>query len=231
MQTISNQGLKLFPQRDRFPLRLIALGDSLIYGFGDPVGGGWVERLRRRWMSPARPGHALYNLGVRGNGVAQVSQRLEQEFRQRGELRNRLPDLIILCVGVNDSPRIGNPNGRLFTDFEQYQAQVANLLDKAQQLCSVLFVGMVPVDESKMPFLNCFYYNHIDQYRYKEATKQACEVRQIPYLDIYDLWIRRGENWVRSHLCPDGLHPNARGYRVLLQDVLNWEPISQLAYG
>ncbi|MER3478464.1 MAG: G-D-S-L family lipolytic protein, partial [Leptolyngbya sp. ERB_1_2] len=32
------------------PLRILALGDSIVYGFGDPVGGGWVERLRRRWM-------------------------------------------------------------------------------------------------------------------------------------------------------------------------------------
>ena len=30
--------------------RIVAIGDSLIYGYGDPEGGGWVERLRRRWQ-------------------------------------------------------------------------------------------------------------------------------------------------------------------------------------
>jgi lysophospholipase L1-like esterase len=85
---------------------------------------------------------------------------------------------------------------------------------------------MVPVDESKMPFLNCFYYNHTDQYRYKQATKLACEQRQIPYLDIFDLWLKRGENWLRLHLSTDGLHPNVRGYQALLHDIVNWE-----AYG
>ncbi len=236
MQTISAPSLASVSQRayprqakgDRHPLRLIALGDSLIYGFGDPVGGGWVERLRRQWMSPDGSGHALYNLGIRGNGVAQVQSRLEQEFRHRGELRNRFPDLIVLSVGVNDSPRLGRPDGRLLTDFEEFQAQLANLLDKGQQLCQVLFVGMVPVDEAKMPFLDCLYYNHIDQYRYKEATKLACKARQIPYLDIFDLWMGRGESWVRSRLGPDGLHPNVEGYEALLQDVLNWEPIYEL---
>jgi lysophospholipase L1-like esterase len=220
----------LFPvsQQARLALRVIALGDSLIYGFGDPVGGGWVEQLRRRWMYSDHPGHALYNLGIRGDGVAQVSQRLEQEVRQRGELRNNFPDLIILSVGVNDSARLGRRNGRQFTEFEQFQTQLANLLDRAQRLCNVLFVGMVPVDESKMPFLNCFYFNHADQYRYKEATKLACAARRIPYLDVFDLWLGRGENWVRSHLSSDGLHPNFQGYQALLQDVLNWEPIAQL---
>ena len=73
------------------PLRIIAMGDSVIYGYGDLSGGGWVERLRRQWMAPDSAGHVIYNLGVRGDKVAQVSDRLELEFRSRGELRNRLP--------------------------------------------------------------------------------------------------------------------------------------------
>jgi lysophospholipase L1-like esterase len=229
MQTLVAPGLPSFRQTQRSPLKLVVLGDSIIYGFGDPEGGGWVERLRRQWMFPDSPGHVLYNLGVRGDGVKQVQERLEQEFRHRGELRNRVPDAIILSVGVNDSGRLGRPDGRNFTDFDSFQAETATLLDKAQRLCPVLFVGMVPVDERKMPFLDCFYYNHADQYRYKEATRLACLRRQIPYLDVFDKWMERGTDWQHKHLCPDGLHPNVGGYQALLQDVLNWEPLTQLA--
>ncbi|VXD25313.1 G-D-S-L family lipolytic protein [Planktothrix serta PCC 8927] len=230
MRTLSAQSLSHFPGHHdhHLPMRIVALGDSLIYGFGDPVGGGWVERLRRQWMSPGYTGHALYNLGVRGNGVAQVSQRVEKEWLRRGELRNRQPELMILSVGVNDSPRLGRANGRGFTEFEQFHTQLNHLLDLAGSLCPVLFIGMVPVDESKMPFLDCFYYNHADQYRYKQATKLACEQRQIPYLDIFDLWLRRGEHWRQLHLSTDGLHPNVRGYQALLHDILNWEPMYHL---
>ena len=134
------------------PLRIIALGDSLVYGFGDLEGGGWVERLRRCWMSPDSAGHVLYNLGVRGDRVQQVAQRLEAEFRHRGELRNQVPDLIILSVGVNDSARLGHGNGRNYTDINTFKTQISTLLDRAQQLCPVLFVGMTPVNETKMPF-------------------------------------------------------------------------------
>jgi len=209
-------------------LKVVALGDSLVYGFGDPEGGGWVERLRRHWMMPASPGHVLYNLGVRGDRVSQVAQRLEHEFRHRGELRNRVPDLIILSVGVNDTARLARPNGRNYTEFREFQGEIATLLDRAQQLCPVLFVGMVPVHEAKMPFLDCFYYNLADQFRYKETTKQACQAREIPYLDIFDLWMGRGAEWMRSRLTEDGLHPNVAGYQSLLQDVLNWEAMQQL---
>jgi lysophospholipase L1-like esterase len=213
------------------PLKVVALGDSLVYGFGDPEGGGWVDRLRRQWMANSDRGHILYNLGIRGDRTFQVRERLGQEFRYRGELRNRVPDLIILSVGINDSPRLGRPDGRSFSDFREFQAEINNLLDEAQQMCPVLFVGMVPVDEIKMPFLDCFYFNHTDQFRYKEATKSACEARQIPYLDIFDLWMSRGEMWWRPRLGADGLHPNVLGYRSLWEDVANWHPIAQLSGG
>ena len=207
----------------RQPLRVIALGDSLIYGYGDYVGGGWVERLRRQWMSPDGAGHVLYNLGVRGDRTAQVTQRLSQEFSRRGELRNRVPDLILLSVGVNDSARVGKPDGKLLTDFDEFKQQVDRLLDLAQNLCPVLFVGMTPVNESKMPFMDCLYYNHFDQYRYKEATLQACQQRDIPYLDVFDLWLSRGTGWINTQLGKDGLHPNVSGYQTLFSDIMAWQ--------
>ncbi|NEP08884.1 MAG: G-D-S-L family lipolytic protein [Symploca sp. SIO1A3] len=228
MQTLAIPALQSIRTKHRLPLKLVVLGDSLIYGFGDPEGGGWVERLRRQWMSPDSPGHVIYNLGVRGDGVQQVQERLEHEFRSRGELKNRVPDAIILSVGVNDSARLGRPDGRNFTNFDTFQLELANLLDQAQQLCPVLFVGMVPVDETRMPFLDCFYYSHAEQYRYKEATRFACMRRQIPYLDIFDIWKSRGSDWWSKNLSQDGLHPNVAGYQELLQDVLNWEPLTQL---
>ena len=208
--------------------RIIAIGDSLIYGYGDPEGGGWVERLRRQWMHPNSAGHAVYNLGVRGDGVHRVAQRLEQEFRYRGELRNQVPDVILLSVGVNDSARVGKPTGRYYTDIDTFQQQIETLLDQAGSLCPVLFIGMVPVAMEQMPFAEVLYYGHADQHHYKEITRRACQQRQIPYLDILDLWLKRGEPWWRSRLFEDGLHPNVKGYQALLEDVLAWQPFRQL---
>lgn len=208
-------------------LRIIALGDSLVYGYGDPEAGGWVERLRRHWMY-SNADHTLYNLGIRGDRVSQIQERLKQEFYYRGEIKNKYPDVIILSVGVNDCPRLGRANGRNLTEFKQFQLDIINLLDEANSLCPVIFVGMVPVDQAKMPFLDCFYFNHIDQYRYKQFTKEACLERDIPYLDIFDLWMDRGEDWLRAQLSDDGLHPSIRGYQSLFDDVINWETIRQL---
>ena len=205
------------------PLKVVALGDSVVYGFGDPEGGGWVERLRRRSMTPGSTEPVFYNLGVRGDSVQKVFHRFEQEFRLRGELRNRVPDLIVLSVGVNDSARLGKPNGRFMTPIQSFQQHMSGLLSRAKQLCPVLFVGMPPVDEAAMPFAEVLYYAQDDQQSYKDATRQACSTYGIPYLDIFDLWLQRGGDWWRSRLCPDGLHPNPLGYRSLLEDILGWE--------
>jgi lysophospholipase L1-like esterase len=210
------------------------MGDSLVYGFGDPIGGGWVEQLRRRWLNPGHDHFVLYNLGVRGDGVRQVSLRLEDEFRTRGELRNRVPDLLLLSVGVNDTPRLGRVDGRNHLAIDAFNIEMVQLLQQAAQLCPVLFVGMIPVDERRMPFLDCLYYNHADQWRYKEVTRAACEARQVPYLDLFELWMGRGSDWCQAQMSPDGLHPNSAGYEVMLQDMLNWHELQGrigLAFG
>lgn len=226
LQTSSSMQLSLSKKRIQ-PLKIVALGDSLVYGFGDPEGGGWVERLRRSWMLPNSAGHVIYNLGVRGDRIGQVAKRLEVEFRHRGELRNRVPDIIILSVGVNDSARVGRPNGKNYTDFEVFEAEIASLLEKAHLLCPVLFVGMVPVNEAKMPFMDCLYYNHSDQYHYKEATRLACLSRGIPYLDIFQKWIDFSEEWRTERLSVDGLHPNTLGYKTVLEEVSNWSALNK----
>jgi lysophospholipase L1-like esterase len=143
-------------------------------------------------------------------------------------LRHCVPDAIILSVGINDSARVGKLNGRNFTEFDDFRAELSNLLIQARQLCRVVFVGMPPVDETQMPFAQILYYTHADQYRYKEATRLACDSLQIPYLDVFDLWRARGEAWWRSRLSADGLHPNSLGYTSLLQDVMAWEGLRSL---
>ncbi|PSN19385.1 G-D-S-L family lipolytic protein [filamentous cyanobacterium CCP5] len=205
------------------PKKIVVMGDSLVYGYGDPETGGWVEQLRRRSMAPGSAEPVIYNLGVRGDGVSRVAQRLDHEFHSRGELRNRVPDLIVLSVGVNDSARLGRSNGRFYTDFDSFQRSMDGLLCRATELCPVLFVGMTPVDEGAMPFMDALYYSHRDQQRYKAATQMACHAHGVPYLDVLELWLQRGQCWWQSRLCADGLHPNSLGYRALLKDILAWE--------
>ena len=114
------------------PRKLIVLGDSGVYGWGDPDEGGWCERLRRHWMGlPSGP--VLYPLGVRGDGLERVAARLEQEVHCRGELRRQLPHGILLAVGLNDSARVGRPDGRHQLDAEGFLFGLQQLLHQARR--------------------------------------------------------------------------------------------------
>jgi lysophospholipase L1-like esterase len=206
------------------PKKVVALGDSLVYGYGDPEQGGWVEQLRRTWMRDPQ-GPVLYNLGIRGDTVIQVRQRLAQEFRQRGEIRHQVPDALLLAFGVNDSARLGHLNGRHLTPFADFQLQLAEVLDQAQNLGQVFFIGMVPVDEVKMPFMQSFFFNHADQHLYKEATRLACQERGIPYCDVFEILRQQCPEWIGQGLSPDGLHPNSWGYQRIFDTINHWEPL------
>ena len=227
MQTLSNSDLNNNNHHPASPLKIIAIGDSLVYGYGDTEAGGWAERLKINLMN-GEAGHVLYNLGIRGDRTEQVQRRLQNEFNHRGEIRNKYPDVIILSVGVNDTPRLGHPQGRNLTNFELFQKQLTQLLQDAKKLAPVFFVGMIPVDEKKMPFLDCLYFNLRDQYHYKEATKQICQQENVPYLDIFDLWLSRGDNWRKQQMSADGLHPNVKGYSNLYQEITHWQELNSL---
>lgn len=208
------------------PPKVVALGDSLVYGYGDPVYGGWVERLRRQWMSEGSSGPVLYNLGVRGDTIQHVHRRWEFEFKQRGELRHQLPHVTLLSFGVNDSARLGRLEGRHMTPFAIFQAHLGSLLDEVRKQSQALFIGMVPVNEANMPFMDGFFFSHEDQYLYKEATRLACQERGIPYLDVFEMWRQRGQAWINERLIADGLHPNPLGYASLFEDVTAWSELT-----
>ncbi len=53
---------------NKYQKKLIIIGDSGVYGWGDLEGGGWSERLRQNWLNiDGAP--IIYSLGVRGDGL------------------------------------------------------------------------------------------------------------------------------------------------------------------
>ena len=89
----------------------MVLGDSGVLGWGDRQAGGWCERLRLHWMKmPEAP--VVYPLGIRGDGLERVNARWKQEWACRGELRRKVPDGVLLSVGLNDTARVGRADGR-----------------------------------------------------------------------------------------------------------------------
>lgn len=208
------------------PRKLIVLGDSGVYGWGDPEEGGWCERLRRHWMGlPGGP--VLYGLGVRGDGLERVRARLHQEVSGRGELRRQLPQGILLAVGINDTARVGRPDGRHQLDPDAFLFGLQELLNQARALAPTLLLGLTPVLEQAMPFAEVLWYQLETIRRYEALLEEAALEADVPFLPLLESFLQepRWQEW----LCSDGLHLNSDGHAHVAARVQRWPALLRWA--
>jgi lysophospholipase L1-like esterase len=208
------------------PKKLIVLGDSGVYGWGDPEEGGWCERLRRHWMGlPGGP--VLYPLGVRGDGLERVAARLDREVSYRGELRRQQPHGILLSVGLNDTARVGRADGRPQLDAEGFLFGLQQILDRAKLMAPVLMVGLTPVLEEPMPYAEVLWYSLEQVRRYEGLLEEACLEADVPFLPLLDALLEDPcwPQWLSS----DGVHLNSEGHRQVYQRVQHWPALLRWA--
>ena len=201
------------------PRKLVALGDSGVYGWGDPLEGGWCERLRRHWMElPGGP--VLYNLGVRGDGLERLAARLAGEVGCRGELRRQQPQGILLGIGLNDTARVGRADGRPQLEAEGFLFGLQQLLQQARSIAPVHVIGLTPVDEAAMPYAEVLWYSLADIRRYEGLLEEACLEADVPFLPLLEQLLA-DPDWPRW-LGSDGLHLNSEGHHQVYQRVRSW---------
>ena len=201
------------------PRKLIVLGDSGVYGWGDPEEGGWCERLRRHWMGlPSGP--VVYGLGVRGDGLERVRSRLQPEVRGRGELRRQLPQGILLAVGLNDCARVGRPDGRHQLSAEAFLFGLQDLLSQARALAPTFLLGLTPVLDEAMPFAEVLWYQLDTIRRYEALLEEAALDADVPFLPLLESVL--AEHRWQEFLCSDGLHLNREGHAHVAARVMRW---------
>ena len=201
------------------PSKLVALGDSGVYGWGDPLEGGWCERLRRHWMElPGGP--VLYNLGVRGDGLERLAGRLRSEVLCRGELRRQTPQGILIGIGHNDLARVGRRDGRHQLAPEGFLFGLQQLLQEARAIAPVHVIGLTPVAEEAMPYAEVLWYGLDEVRRYEALLEEACLEADVPFLPMLEVFLADGR-WP-DLLCADGLHLNSDGHRRVYERVRQW---------
>jgi lysophospholipase L1-like esterase len=208
------------------PRKLVVIGDSGVFGWGDPERGGWCERLRRHWME-LPDGPVLYNLGVRGDGLERVAARLPQEVARRGELRRQTPQGILLAVGLNDTARVGRPDGRHQLAPDAFLFGLQQLLRQASALAPVLVLGLTPVEERAMPFAEVLWYGLETIRRYEGLLEEACLEADVPFLPLLESFLDdpRWSHWLE----PDGLHLNSEGHGQLYERLSRWQALLRWA--
>ncbi len=204
------------------PKKLIIIGDSGVYGWGDNENGGWCESLRKKWMKE-KNSPVIYSLGVRGDGLENVAKRWKSEWSVRGELRRQVPDGMLISIGINDTARIGRQDGRPQLSSEAFKFGLKQLLREMNIYTKIWVIGLTAVDENVMPFAGCLWYSNYACSIYESKIEATCLDIGIPFLPIHKSMINTND-W-NELLTYDGLHLNSKGHRWVYEKIIKWKSL------
>jgi acyl-CoA thioesterase-1 len=175
---------------------IAALGDSLTQGYGLPERDGFVPQLGR-WLDGQNADIRLINAGVSGDttagGAARVGWTLTPEV-----------DGLIVALGGNDLLRGIDP--------AVSRANLTAILKTAQEAgVEVLLVGMQAPGNYGAGYKAAF-----DQ-MYPDLAQQF-DTAYAPSF-FTGLTSDADPNAARRFMQPDGIHPNAEGVALIVQDL------------
>ncbi len=204
----------------KYPKKLIIMGDSGVYGWGDIEGGGWSERLRQNWIK-IENSPIIYSLGVRGDGLEKLAKRYKNEWESRGELRRKVPEGLLISIGLNDTARIGTKDGRPQLTEEAFKFGLKRLISQIKEEVQVMMIGLTPVNEEAMPFAECLWYSNNYCSIYEKKIEETCLELNIPFLSIHNKMTKE-YSW-KKLISTDGIHLNSDGHKWIFNQLKEWD--------
>lgn len=218
-------------------LHLVALGDSLTEGVGDPTGqGGFVPLLAKDLQLHYGYQVTSANYGVAGNTSKQILKRMTEDQRLIKSLKEA--DVLTLTVGGNDILAVIRKQFSTLSvasfqkEIAPYQSRLIKLIDEARKHNPDLPIYVLGV-------YNPFYLNFpeltdmqlvIDQWN--QASQETLEAYEgVHFVPINDLLykgvdgqgeVQEGTGQVVNDALfdEDNFHPNLTGYRLMANAVM-----------
>ncbi len=189
-------------------MRICFFGDSFVNGTGDDECLGWPGRLCAEARSR---GHdiTLYNLGIRRDTSGDVAGRWEREAAAR--LPAEHDGRLVFSFGVNDCVL---EEGQPRVPEEKSLANARMILERARATWPTLMIGPPCTGEASLD----------ERVRRLSARLELlCLELSVPFLPIFPR-LEGMEVWHSEAQEGDGIHPNRRGYAMIHQAVLLWQP-------
>lgn len=128
-----------------------------------------------------------------------------------------------MSVGLNDSARIGRPDGRQQLSSDAFRFGLEQLLMAMTPVTKVMVMGLGVVDEAVMPFANCLWYSNEAVAIHEAQLEEACLEADVPFLSLHRA-MEAEPDWL-TWLEPDGIHLNSNGHHWIHQRLQNWKPL------
>lgn len=168
------------------PYRIIALGDSLTYGypFGQPL--SWVT------LASQQLGVPILNCGINGDTLSHMVRRLTQD------VIDIHPQICLVMGGTNDILQE--------TPLEQMKGHFSSLLERLLDHKILPVIGLPP------PIQNAPMEKSLTKFR--NWMKTQAKARSLKVMDFYKTFLDKRKRVVAAYL-EDGVHPSSVGYQMM----------------
>lgn len=193
--------------------RLLALGDSLTKGSGDPEGKGYVGYLLDHLKEKSEQEVVMENFGVNGQTSSQLALLLQERELQA---QVKAADVIVISIGGNDLFRSGETLRHLdpvkIQEMEDiYLRELEGILEQLREenaAARIFLIGLynpfIELQDTKTTSKIVRDWN----YKAAEVAAQYPQTVMVPTFDLFQ--------WkVQDVLASDLFHPNAAGYRLI----------------
>lgn len=196
---------------------ILAIGDSLTRGTGDPQGKGYVGKLVESLEEKSDEKLTLYNWAIKGQRSDQLVSQLKEKEVQR---QIKQADVILITIGGNDLFQGGQSLMELNENrIAEIQKSYLNNLDtifttirSLNKEATVFHIGLYdPFSQLDTAALTA---KIVRDWNFKSAeiTAKYPKVVEVPTFDLFQLH-------VSDYLYTDQFHPNAEGYKLIAERV------------
>ena len=201
-------------------LKINFLGDSITEGHGtsgpDKV---FHQLIKKEYKLKEARNYGISGTRIAKQSVASENPKWDMDFLSRCDAMSNDADVVVVFGGTNDyghgDAKIGNfDNMDVYTFYGALRTLMEKLINKYP---GKPIVFMTPlhrsVEEEKGKKL----------ITYVNIIREVAEYYSIPVLDMYaKSGIQPQVKIIEEKFCPDGLHPNDDGHRLMAERIGNY---------
>lgn len=174
------------------PYRVIALGDSLTYGYPFGKAMSWVMYTEQAVGVP------ILNQGVNGDTFREMLQRLTRDVL---DLR---PEYCLISGGAND----------IYQGMSQQlmEANLKKILDRLKEAKIKPVLGLPPpMEDGEM---------EKELGKFRRWLKKNAKDRSLKVMDFYGAFIDPKKKKPIPAFYEDGVHPSSKGYQAMAKEAI-----------
>jgi lysophospholipase L1-like esterase len=173
-------------------MNIVAIGDSITYGFPYTPHSSWVHLIGKQLDIP------IINKGVNGDTTAGMLERFSRD------VIHYVPSQVIIMGGTNDACAD--------IDADEVNDNIRRMLELAVQYEIIPVIGLpIPCVYSKDEGILGLY---------REEMRQYGVVNNLLVIDFYTAFLEAESRRPKVELYADVLHPNKQGYKTMAKVAL-----------